>query len=120
MAIAPIEGLTTYSPVANVQPLNYAVKNSSEVSDVFATETTKNSSAVNGTSPVQYPNATARNFPVSEASLVDSVELQRKKQAVDSRYNEIAMKFMEDNPSYTASAHGQIYQMIGSKFDAFA
>lgn len=118
MAIAPIEGLTTYSPVANVQPLNYAVKNSSEVSDVFATETTKNSSAVNGTSPVQYPNATVSNSPVSE--IVDPIEIQRRKQAVDSRYNEIAMKFMEDNPSYTASAHGQIYQMIGSKFDAFA
>ena len=118
MAIAPIEGLTTYSPVANVQPLNYAVKNSSEVSDVFATETTKNSSAVNGTSPVQYPNATVSNSPVSE--VVDPIEIQRRKQAVDSRYNEIAMKFMEDNPSYTASAHGQIYQMIGSKFDAFA
>ncbi len=118
MAIAPISGLTTYSPVSNVQPMNYAVENNSEVSDVYAAETTKNSAAVNGTSPVQYPNATVSNSPVSE--VVDPIEIQRRKQAVDSRYNEIAMKFMQDNPSYTARARGASYQMVGSKFDAFA
>ena len=47
MAIAPISGLTTYAPVASVQPMNYAVQNNSEVSDVYVSETTKNSAAVN-------------------------------------------------------------------------
>lgn len=118
MAIAPIGGLTTYSPVSNVQPMNYAVTNDSEVSDVYAAETTKNSAVVNGTSPVQYPNATVSEAPVSEVA--DPIEIQRRKQAVDSRYNEIAMKFMQDNPSYTARARGASYQMVGSKFDAYA
>ena len=35
MAIAPISGLTTYSPVASVQPMNYAVENAAGFSDVY-------------------------------------------------------------------------------------
>lgn len=118
MAIAPISGLNTYAPIASVQPMNYAVQSNSEVSDVYVSETTKNSAAVNGTSPVKYPNATVSESPVSE--VLDPIEFQRRRQTVDSRFNEIAMKFMQDNPSYTARAQGAIYQMVGSNFDAYA
>ena len=118
MAISPIGGITTYSPVASVQPMNYAIENGSEVSDVYAAETTKSSAFVNGTSPVQYPNATVGSSPVREA--IDPLEIQRKKQETDNKYNEIAMKFMQDNPSYNARANAASYQMIGSKFDAYA
>ena len=56
MAIAPIGGLSSYGPIAGVQPMNYAVENDSDFSDVYSTESTKQTGGVNGAPPVQYPN----------------------------------------------------------------
>lgn len=98
MAISPIMGIGSYGSVASVQPMNYSVENTAQVSDVYNAETTKQSAGVNGAAPVQYPNA----------------QVQSKS------FNDIAAQFTSNNTSYTTKGVGTKYGMVGSKFDAYA
>ena len=72
MAISPIMGIGSYGNVASVQPMNYAVDNDADFSDVYNTESTKQSGVVNGASPVQYPDAQIQD--VNESAIqIDSL-----------------------------------------------
>ena len=118
MAIAPISGLTTYSPVASVQPMNYAVENAAGFSDVYNTESVKGGAAVTGTAPVQYPNARVED--PEESRPVDSTAIFEEKKKTASQFNDIAAKFSSIKTSYNNSGVGNSYGMIGSRIDAFA
>ncbi len=118
MAIAPISGINTYSQVASIQPMNYSVQNESEVSDVFATEATKNTAGINGTTPVQYPNA--RVSATEESRLIDPTAMLEARKKTASAYNDIASQFKTANTGYSRSGIGNSYGMAGSRFDAFA
>ena len=117
MAIAPISGLTTYSPVASVQPMNYAVENAAGFSDVYNTESVKGGAAVTGTAPVQYPNA---RVEPEESRPVDSTAILEEKKKTASQFNDIAAKFSSIKTSYNNSGVGNSYGMVGSRIDAFA
>ena len=119
MAIAPIGGLSTYSPISSIQPMNYAVQNQAEVSDVYAEDVTRNTAGVNGASPVQYPNATIKTEPVARQGVIDPTEMLEQKKRAASAYNDIASQFKTNNTGYSRSGIGNSYGMAGSRFDAF-
>ena len=118
MAIAPISGLTTYSPAASVQPMNYAVENAAGFSDVYNTESVKGGAAVTGTAPVQYPNAKVEE--TEESRLIDPTAMLEEKKRTASQFNDIAAKFSSIKTSYNNSGVGNSYGMVGSRIDAFA
>ncbi|QFJ54893.1 hypothetical protein [Pseudobutyrivibrio xylanivorans] len=115
MAIAPISGISSYDQVGTIQPMNYAVENTAGFSDVYNAETTKQTAGVNGTHPVQYPNA--RVEEVEEAA--DPAALQQKTLQAASSFNDIAAKFM-NTTGYSMKGVGNTYNMSGSRFDAYA
>ena len=119
MAIAPIGGLSSYSPISSVQPMNYAIDNDADFSDVYTNESVKNGAAVTGTSPVQYPNATVREVE-SNSMVVDQLERQKRNIQVSSDFNDIASKFLSGNTSYGLNGRGSTYSTSGSRFDAYA
>ena len=119
MAISPIMGIGSYGSVASVQPMNYAVDNDSDFSDVYNTESTKQSGVVNGASPVQYPNAQVQDVDES-AIQIDPLERQKKTIQVSNEFNNIAMKFASNNTGYSMKGVGASYGMAGSRFDAYA
>ena len=118
MAIAPISGINSYMSTASVQPMNYAVENGADFSDVYNTETVKNGSAVTGTHPVQYPNAKVEE--TEESRLIDPTKMLEEKKRAASAFNEIAQTYGSMNTSYGKSGIGNSYGMAGSRFDAFA
>lgn len=119
MAIAPIGGLSSYSPITSIQPMNYSVQNEADVSDVFAEDVTKNTDGINGASPVRYPNATINTEPVSRQRLIDPTEMLEQKKRTASAYNDIASQFKTNNTGYSRAGIGNSYGMAGSRFDAF-
>jgi len=119
MAISPIMGIGSYSSISYVQPMNYAVDNDADFSDVYNTESTKQSGVVNGASPVQYPDAQIQDVDES-AIQIDPLERQQKTLEVSNDYNNIAMKFSSNNTSYSMKGVGASYGTAGSRFDAYA
>lgn len=118
MGIAPISGLSSYGSIASVQPMNYAVENDADFSEVYTAESTKDTGGVNGTHPVQYPNAKVETAEET-AKPVDPLERQKKALQVAGDFNDIAMKFAA-NTGYGMDAVGASYNMAGSRFDAYA
>lgn len=119
MAIAPIGGLSSYSSISSVQPMNYAVDNTAEVSDAYNVDSTKQTAGVNGASPVLYPNATVSEVE-DKAPQIDPLERQKRNIQVSNDFNNIAMKFSTNNTGYGMSGVGSSYSMSGSRFDAYA
>ena len=119
MAISPIMGIGSYGSVSYVQPMNYAVDNDADFSDVYNTESTKQSGVVNGASPVQYPDAQIQDVDGS-AIQIDPLERQQKTLQVSNDYNNIAMQFSSNNTSYSMKGIGASYGTAGSRFDAYA
>lgn len=120
MAIAPISGVNSYMSTASVQPMSYAVPNEAEVSDVFAAEVTKNTAGINGTNPVQYPNAQVKTTPVEKETLIDPTALLEQRRKAASAFNEIASQFRTANTGYSKAGIGNSYGLAGNRFDAFA
>ena len=120
MAITPVSGINSYMSTASIQPMNYAVENGSEVSDVFAAETTRNTNGINGASPVQYPNAQVKEKKVDEEQLIDPTAMLEQRKRTASAFNEIASQFRTANTGYSKAGIGNNYGMAGSRFDAFA
>ena len=90
------------SPINNfIKPLNYALLNKSDVSNVFKENAGKN--LIENVSPVKYP----------DAKVVDKLS---KKIEEDKVYNDIANKL---TPSYNSSLNAQNFSQIGSNFDTF-
>ena len=120
MAIAPIGGLSTYSPISSIQPLSYTVENEGDFSDVYNTEATKQTAGVNGVTPVKYPDATTIDEPLASPKPMDPVARQKRTLQVSSDFNDIAMQFDSHNTSYSMSGVGASYSVAGSGFDAYA
>ncbi|WP_028234557.1 hypothetical protein [Pseudobutyrivibrio sp. MD2005] len=120
MAIAPIGGLSSYGSISSVQPMNYAVENDSDFSDVYNTESTKKAGSVNGATPVQYPNATIKEDDSDSSMVVDPLERQKKTIQVSSDFNNIAVKFNSGNTGYSMNGVGASYSTAGSSFDVYA
>ncbi|MCR5416673.1 MAG: hypothetical protein K6E79_07750 [Pseudobutyrivibrio sp.] len=116
MGITPIRGLSSFDTVA-VQPMNYAVDNDADFSDVYNTEATKGGASVTGTAPVQYPNAQVSE--VKESQLIDPTEMLEERKRTASAYNDIASQFT-NNTGYGMNGIGSNYNMEGVRFDAFA
>ena len=90
------------SPINNfISPLNYALSNKSDVSNVFKENVGKN--LVENVSPVKYP----------DAKIVDKLS---KKIEENKAYNDITNKL---TPSYNSSLNAQNFSQIGNNFDAF-
>ncbi|WP_028243316.1 hypothetical protein [Pseudobutyrivibrio ruminis] len=119
MAIAPIGGLSSYSPISSVQPMNYAIDNDADFSDVYTNESVKNGASVTGTSPVQYPNVTVQEID-RDFTTVDPYQRQKRNIQVSSDFNDIATKFLSGNTSYGVNGRGSTYNTSGSRFDAYA
>ena len=120
MAIAPISGINSYMSTASIQPMNYAVENGAEVSDVFTAETTKNTNGINGTTPVQYPNAQVKEKKEEEEHLIDPTAMLEQRKKTASAFNEIASQFRTANTGYSKAGVGNSYGLAGNRFDAFA
>ncbi|MBE5911451.1 hypothetical protein [Pseudobutyrivibrio sp.] len=118
MAIAPISGLSSYTPTASIQPMNYAVDNESDFSAVYNNESVKSGSSVTGAKPVQYPNA--RVEEAKESTLIDPTKMLEEKKRAASAFNEIAQNYATTFTGYASSGIGNSYGMAGSRFDAFA
>lgn len=112
MSISAISGITTYSPVTSIEPLNYSLNSMSNVSDVFKAESTKDTLGVNATRPIQYPNA-----QLLEADPIEQVE---ERKATNSRFNSVASKFSDTTVGYDSYGGGYSYSMAGSQIDLFA
>lgn len=119
MAIAPIGGISSYSQISSVQPMNYAIDNDADFSDVYTNESVKNGAAVTGASPVQYPNATVREID-RDFTTVDPYQRQKHNIKVSSDFNDIATKFISGNTAYSAGGIGSTYSTSGAHFDAYA
>jgi hypothetical protein len=111
-----INAINAYSATSAVRPMNYSVKNQSDVSSAY-TESTKgvkktgtfpNIGAVN---PVQYPNA--------QVTAVDPTEKLAKAQSVSRDMNEIASEFTGTATGYNSASQSYGYDTIGSTIDVY-
>lgn len=112
-----INALNAYSGISSVQPMNYSMKNHSEVSSAY-TESLKEPQSV-GTfpgigdvTPVSYPNAAV--------SSVDSTARLAKTQSTDRELNDIASGFSGIMTGYGSDRQSYGYEMIGSTIDYYA
>ena len=118
MSIAPISGLSTYSPVASVKPLNYAITNDTAYSKVFEEEATKGTQGVNATSPVRYPDA-----QLVEDKRDDQVDLVARLQSsisASKQFNSVAQTFEGAYTGYSSAGQGTGYGLAGATLDLFA
>ena len=102
-----------------IQPMNYAVKNQSDVSDAFIE--TGMSGAIMNVPPVVYPNAQA--IPKAEGEsdpLSLSVNTVKKSVEANRMYNDVASKFQGMTTGYTQNTEGISYGMSGGSVDLFA
>ena len=107
MAIS-IGGMGAYNRLTYVRPMNYSVKNQSDVSDAYTQEVSSlgESGLVD---PVGYPNA--QTEPVSPAASNAS------KQKMDGQFNALAAQFSGSVIGYGSNSQGLSYGITGSNFD---
>ena len=112
-----ISALNAYSGISSVQPMNYSVKNHSEVSSAY-TESLKEAQnvgtfpSIGNVNPVSYPNATV--------SSVDSTAKLAKTQSTNRELNDIASGFSGIMTGYDSDRQSYGYEMIGSTIDYYA
>lgn len=107
-----IGGYYTYNNIAMVKPMNYALSNRSEVSDVYQTEATKETRGINAASPVGYANA--------QAYEVDSLAQLQETQQTAKEFNAIASGFSGTATGYGSDSMASSYELIGSTIDIYA
>jgi hypothetical protein len=102
-----------------VQPMNYTIKNESEVSDAFLQNGVQG--AVPNVSPVGYPNAQAVSGEDEENDpLALAVNSVKKSREASRMYNDLAAKFQGMTTGYTQQSAGLSYGTAGSNLDVFA
>ncbi len=102
-----------------IQPMNYALKNESQVSDEFAKRGAEG--LVNNVSPVRYPNAQA--IPADddrEDPMQMAVDMVKKSQEANRMYNDVASKFQGMTVGYAQDQSAVAYGMQGGTLDLFA
>ena len=107
MAVS-IGGIGAYNQFTYVRPMNYSVKNQSDVSDAYSEEVSSlgESGLVN---PVGYPNA--------QAEPVSPVASRISAQKAGEQSNELAAQFSGSVTGYGSDSQGLSYGMTGSNFD---
>lgn len=106
------------SGMSYIQPMNYSLKNESDVSDSFIE--TGMSGAVMNVPPVRYPNAQA--IPVADddnSSLKLSANVVKKSQEANRMYNDVAAKFQGMTTGYSQDTQAISYGMAGNTIDLF-
>ena len=102
-----------------VQPMNYALKNESEVSDAFIQQGAQG--AIPSVTPVGYPNATiVGNDSEDEDPMKLAIGAVQKSQEVNKVYNDVASRFQGMTVGYSQNQAGYGYEMAGAKLDLFA
>ena len=102
-----------------VQPMNYSVKNQSDISDAFIE--TGMSNAIMNVPPIIYPNA--QEIPKADEEsdpLALSINTVKKSQEANKLYNDVASKFQGITTGYTQDTQALTYGMSGSRIDLFA
>ena len=101
-----------------IQPMNYSLKNESEISDSFIE--TGMSGAVMNVPPVKYPNA-HEIIPSDEESdpLKLSANVVRKSQDANRMYNDVASRFQGMTTGYSQDTQALSYGMAGNTIDLF-
>ena len=108
-----ITGLCAYSGMS-LKPMNYAIKNNSEVSDVYvkSIEKTGGTNQIDSANPVIYPNASV--------SSADAKGNSAKSLEASKSFNDIAESFGGINTSYGVAGEARTYSTVGSNFDTYA
>ena len=101
-----------------VQPMNYNIKNESDVSDAFTK--TGMSGAVMNVPPVVYPNAKVMSDDEESNPLALSADSTRKSQEANRMFNEVAQKFQGMTTGYSQNTDPLSYGMSGGTIDLFA
>ncbi len=114
-----IGGIGSAYGMGFVQPMNYPVKNESEISDAFVE--TGMSGAIMNVPPVIYPNA--QEIPKADDEnnpLSMSADVVRKSQEANKMYNDVASKFQGMTTGYAQDSAAMSYAVSGSNLDLFA
>lgn len=112
-----INALNAYSGISSVRPMNYSVRNQSEVSSAY-TESVKETQnagtfpSIGTVNPVAYPDATV--------SAADSTARLAKAQSTNRELNSIASGFSGIMTGYGNDSQSYGYEMIGSTIDYYA
>ncbi len=101
-----------------VQPLNYNIKNQSEISDAFVE--TGMSGAVMNVPPVVYPNAQVSSGDDEGNPLSLSAESVKKSQEANRMFNSVAQKFQGMTTGYSQNTQALSYGVSGGTLDLFA
>ncbi len=103
-----------------IQPMNYALKNESEVSDEFVQRGVQG--LLTNVTPVRYPNAQA--IPTASDNKEDPMQMAaasvKKSQEANRMYNDVAEKFQGMTVGYSQDQAAVAYGMQGYALDLFA
>lgn len=115
-----VGGIGSAYAMSFVQPMNYSLRNESDISEDFA----KNGAAglVTNVSPVGYPNAQAIPGVDDESNdpLALSIGSAMKSREANKMYNEVAQKFQGMTVGYGQDLTAQSYAAEGAALDLFA
>ncbi len=115
-----IGGISNTYGMSFVQPMNYTLKNESDISEDFAKKGA--AGLIGNVSPVGYPNAQAIAAPDDEKE--NPMELAigsvMKSQEANRMFNEVAQKFQGMTVGYGQDSSAQTYAAAGSTLDLFA
>ena len=113
-----VGGIGSLYGTSFIQPMNYNLKNESDVSDAFIE--TGMSGAVMNVPPVRYPNAQAI---VSSDEQNDPLQLSanvvKKSQEANRMYNDVAARFQGMTTGYGQDTQALSYGMAGNSIDLF-
>ena len=103
-----------------VQPMNYTIKNQSEVSDEFVNQGAKG--LVPNVTPVGYPNAQAVSDTKDDEDdpMQMAIDMVKKSQEANRMYNDVAQKFQGMTVGYSQSQDAMSYGVSGANLDLFA
>jgi hypothetical protein len=115
-----IGGIGSAYGMSYIQPMNYTLKNESDISEDFAKKGA--AGLVTNVSPVGYPNAQAiaGDDEEKENPLAISIGSVMKSQEANKMYNEVAQKFQGMTVGYSQNMAAQAYATQGSTLDLFA
>lgn len=103
-----------------VNPMNYTIKNQSEVSDEFTNHGAKG--LVPNVTPVGYPNAQAVSAVEddNEDLMQMAIDMVKKSQETERMYNDVAQKFQGMTIGYSQDQGALSYGISGGNLDLFA
>ena len=114
MAISGISGISAYSPITSIKPMQMPLEAQSATSTAYA-ESVKGlgaaaaSNPVDAVNPVRYPNA----IEVSDKEKEDKADVS----TINKAFNKIAENFGNAVTGYSRTGAGQGYAQIGTAID---